>query len=189
MRGEEDGCAAMDHSLQHRLQGARSDRVHTLERLIEEEHFRSMDYGCGEGQLLLHAVRKIGHQLFGLVGQIHKLQQLFGTVVGGFAIQPIHASDKAKVLSGSESTEKRHSFRHHTDLPLQVEGTGSEALPQNLNPPGAGFEQASEHLDGGGLPCSVRTEKAEELARSNAEGEIVDSGKCAESAGQAIGGQ
>ena len=60
VRRKEDGHAARGHPLQHGLQRACRDCIHTLERLIQKQHPRSMDHRRGQRQLLLHAMRKVG---------------------------------------------------------------------------------------------------------------------------------
>ena len=81
VRSEEDRGAAGDHALQHGFQRTRGDGIDTFEWLIQEEDFGPVNYGGSEGQLFLHSVRIVGDQFFGLVGELHEVEQ-FGGALG-----------------------------------------------------------------------------------------------------------
>jgi len=89
--------------------------------------------GGGQGQLLLHAVGKIGDELFVLVGQLHEFEQFLGAKVGGLLIQAVHAADKSKIFRGGEAAEESHAFRYNADLALELESRCTEGLAKNLN--------------------------------------------------------
>jgi hypothetical protein len=109
--------------------------IHALERLVEKQHLGPVNHRCGHGQLLLHSVGEVGHQLAALIGQLHELQQLIRPLVGGRLVQPIHAAHKAQVFGRRQPAHQRHALRHHADLPLQLQRPGPEWLAQNLNAP------------------------------------------------------
>src|SRR6185437_5003146 len=69
-------CASSDHSLKHRYERAGGDGVHTLERLVKEENFWPVNYRGGQRQLLLHAMREVGNESFGAIGELHEFQKL-----------------------------------------------------------------------------------------------------------------
>jgi len=98
VRGEEDGCAAGDHALKHIFEGAGCDGVYAFEGLVEEEDFGAMNDGGGEGELFLHAVGKVGDELFGFGREVHEVEKLVGTVGGGGAVETVHATDEAEVF-------------------------------------------------------------------------------------------
>jgi hypothetical protein len=149
MSGKEDGCPVADHPLQHGLQLPRRNRVHALEGLIQKQHLGPVNHRRGHGQLLLHSVREVGHQLAALVGQLHKIEQFFGAPVGRLPVKPIHATHKVQILRRGQPSQQGHSFRHHADLALQIERSGPKGLAQNLNRPRTRLQQPSQHLDGG----------------------------------------
>src|SRR4051812_3833274 len=140
MGSEKDGRAAGDHALQHRLQRAGSDGVHAFEGLVEEENLRAMDHSCGHGELLLHSVRVVRDKLFGLVGELHELEQLDGALGGGLAIKTVHASGIAQEFSSGQAAEQSHSFGNDADLALHLDRIRIEIDTQNLDPPGSGGE-------------------------------------------------
>ena len=101
------------------------DGVHAFERLVEKQHLGPVNHGGGERQLLLHAVREVGHQLARLVGELHEIEQLVGALIGGLAVETVHPADEAQILGRGEAAEQSHALRHHADLTLQVERTGT----------------------------------------------------------------
>src|ERR1700721_105715 len=54
VRGEEDGSAARDHSLQHRFQSAGGDGVNAFEGLVEEENLAAVGAGESGGGFFRH---------------------------------------------------------------------------------------------------------------------------------------
>ena len=173
----------MNHSLQHGFESASSDGVNTFEWLVEEEHSGTVDDGGGEGKFFLHAVREVGDELFRLICQLHEVEELSAAAVCGVAVETIHAADEAQIFGCGETREQRHSFGDDSDLAFEVESAGVEGLAEDLDVPGGGLEQAGEHFDGCGLSCSIRAEEAEELARRDLKGNIVNCGEAAEAAG------
>ena len=173
MSGEEDGCAAVDHALQHGLEHSGGDGVDALERLIEKQYPGPVNYGCGQCEFFLHAVREVRNQLASLVGKLHELQKLLRALIGGLAVQSIHSADKAEILGRGEAAEECHAFGHYADLALEVERRSAEWLAENLNGARARLEQTGKHLDSGGFARPVRPQKSEELPRSYAERHIV----------------
>src|SRR5579863_1466009 len=188
VRSEENRGAARDHALQHGFEGAGGDGVHALERLVEKQNFGSVNYGGGHGQLFLHAVGIVGDEFLGLVGELHEVEQFGGTLGGGFAVQAIHASGEVQEFGSGEAAEQRHAFGDDADLPFDFYGTDVEVESEDLDLPGTGREQSGEHLDGGGFPCAVGAEEAEELAGRHLQVDAVDGKQLAEAAGQALGG-
>ena len=184
VRGEKDGGAARDHALQHGFEGAGGDGVDAFEGLVEEEDFGAVDDGGGEGELLLHAVGEVGDEFFLLAGEAHEVEQLLGALVGGGAIEAIHAADEAEVLGGGETAEEGHALGNDADVALELGGVGGEVLAENADAAGGGCEQAGEHLDGGGFARAVGAEEAEELAGGDGEIDILNGGEIAEAAGE-----
>ncbi len=147
-----------------------------------------VDDGRRHRELLLHAVGKVGDEFFRFVGEVHEVEQFFGALVGGVAIETVHATDEAEVFGCGEAAEEGEAFRDNADLTLEFERMGGEVEAEELDLAGGGSEQAGEHFDGGGLPCSVGSEEAEELTGSDAEADAVDGGELAEAAGEVVRG-
>src|ERR1700751_639649 len=121
MRGKKNRGAARDHALEHRFESAGGDRVHTFEGLIEKKNFRTVDDSGGEGQFLLHAMRVIGNELLGLVGELHEIEEFGGALGGGLTIEAVHAADKIQILRAGEPSEEGHAFGYDADLALDFD--------------------------------------------------------------------
>src|SRR5580704_7989196 len=136
VRSEKNGGAASDHILQHGFQRVGSDRVHALERLVEEKNFRAVDYGGGQGEFFLHAVRIVGYQRLGLVHQLHEIQQFGGAFGGRRAVQAVHAPDEIQILGTGETSEEGHAFGHDANLTFHFHGILRQINSENLHAPG-----------------------------------------------------
>ena len=187
VRGEEDGGAAGDHSLQHGFEGAGGDGVDAFEGLVEEEDFGAVDDGGGEGEFFLHAVGVVGDEFFGFAGEAHEVEEFGGAGGGGGGVEAVHASDEAEVFGGGEAAEEGEAFGDDADLALDFDGVGDGVEAEDLDGAGGGSEQAGEHLDGGGFAGAVGAEEAEELAGSDGEVDVLNGGEFAEAAGEAGG--
>src|SRR3984957_9506633 len=106
MRGEKNRGSAGVHALQHGLQGAGGDRVHAFEGLVEKQDLGSMNHGRCQRELLLHAVGVVGDELFGLVRELHEIEQLGGAPGGGYPVEAIHSSGETEELSTGETSEQ-----------------------------------------------------------------------------------
>ena len=98
---------------------------------------RPVNDGGGHGQLFLHAVRVVGDQLLGLVGELHEFEQFGGAFGGGLAVEAVHASGEAEELGAGEAAEQRHAFGHDADLALdfdrvrvEIEAEDFDAFPK-----------------------------------------------------------
>ena len=187
VRGEEDGSAARDHALQHRLQRAGGNGVDAFEGLVEEKNFGPVDDGGGQREFFLHAVGEVGDQLLVLVGEAHEIEQFGSPLGGGGFIEAVHAADEAEIFAGGEAAEERHAFGHDADLAFEFGGVFGEVGAEDADRSGGGREQAGEHLDGGGFAGAVGAEEAEELPGLHGEVHVVDGGEVAKAAGE-LGG-
>ena len=182
--GEKDGRAAGDHALQHGFEGACGDGIDAFEWLVEEEDFRTVDDGGGEGEFLLHAVGEVGDEFFLLAGEAHELEQLLGALEGCGAIEAVHLAYEAEVLGRGETAEERHALGNDADVALELGGVCGEVLAENADAAGGGCEQAGEHFDGGGFARAVGAQEAEELSGGYGEIDILNCSKFAEAASE-----
>src|SRR5882762_4112096 len=141
MRGEEDGGAAGDHALQHLLERAGGDGVYAFEGLVEEEDFWPVNDGCGESQLLLHAVGEVGDEFFGFAGEAHEFEELFAALERGGAVEAVHLANETEVFRGGEAAEEGQAFGYDADLALDFDGVSGEVHSEDLNAAGGGCEQ------------------------------------------------
>ena len=133
VRGEEDGSAARDHSLQHRFQSAGGDGVNAFEGLVEEENLGAVDDGGSECEFFLHAVGEVGDEFFGFLGEGHELEQLRSAGGGGGGVEAVHSADEVEVLGCGEAAEEGEALGDDTNLSLDFDGMGSGVEAKDLN--------------------------------------------------------
>jgi len=78
--GEHHGRPSSNITLQHLAHDLRRDGVDPLERLIQEEHARSMQEGSRQSHLLLHPMAVIDDQCVGSVCQAEHPQERGGSL-------------------------------------------------------------------------------------------------------------
>src|SRR5258708_6499839 len=146
-----------------------------------------MNHGGGHRQLFLHAMRIIGDQLLRLVSELHEIKQ-FGSAPGrGFAVEPIHASGEVQKFGSRQTSEERHAFGNHANLPLHIYSMFCEIEPEDFNPSRTRRQQSGEHPDGGRFPRAIGTEEAEELSRRDPQINVVDGEQFSEASSQTLG--
>src|ERR1700733_14260405 len=182
MGGQENCCAVANHSLQHGLESAGGDGVHTFERLVKKKHARTVNDGGGHGQLLLHAVRIIGDERFGTIAELHEIEEFGGALRCGLAIEAVHAADEIEIFGAGEPSEKREALRDDADLALHGDRIFFKVDPKNSDAAFAGSEQAGEHFNGGGFTGAVGAEEAEKLAGGYVHLNVVHRGERAKTA-------
>src|SRR4051794_39569381 len=131
-------------------------------------------------------MRVVRDQLFGLIGELHEIEQLGGSLGGGLPVQAIHASGEAQELGPRQSSKQRHAFGHNANLALNLDRIGIEIKAKYLDAPRSGRQQPRKHFDGGGLACTIRSEKAEELSGGNSEIHIIDGDEFSEAPAQCL---
>jgi len=163
------------------------DCVNAFEWLVEKKNFGAVDYGGGQGQFFLHAVRVVGDELFGLVGELHEIEKLGSSFRGDFAVESVHAADKIQIFGSGEATEESHAFGNDADLALHFDRVRGEIEAENFDASSGGSEEAGEHFDGGGFASAVGSEEAEELAGCDAEIYVFYGRERAKAASETIG--
>ena len=133
-----------------------------------------MNHGSCHGELLLHAVRIVGDQLLGLIGELHEVEQFGRTLGGGYSVEAVHAAREVEELRTGQATEQRHAFGDDADLPLHLNRIFLQIKAEDFDSPGAWREQPGEHFDGGGFARAVGAEEAKELSGGDAQFDIVD---------------
>src|SRR2546428_13376325 len=78
------------------------------------------------------------------------------------------------VLPRREVAVETRILEHDAEAPPHLRLVRGGIEPVELERAARGPQQGREHLDGGGLPGAVRTEEREDLAGSDAEGDIGD---------------
>src|ERR1700722_7256640 len=188
VRGEKNSGSARDHSLQHVFQSARGDGIDAFEWFVEKQDFGSVDDRCRKRQFFLHSMRVVGDWFFRLIGKLHEVEQLGGSLGRGLAIEAVHASGEAKKFGASEAPKKRHAFRHDSDVALDLDWVGVQIDAENFDAPRARSEQPGQHFDGRRFSGAVGTEEAEELSGGDLQVDVIDGQQVAEAARQTLRG-
>src|SRR5271168_342859 len=164
--GSQKNCdPAFGHASEQRFQRTRCERIDAFEWLVEKKDARSVDHSSGERQFFLHAVRIVGDDGFGAVGELHEFEQLFGAPARGGAVESIHAANKIEILGTGQAFEKPHAFGDDTDLTLYFDGVRGKIQAQKLNAARTWRQQTGQHLDSCGFSGTIGTEKTEKLSR------------------------
>jgi hypothetical protein len=135
-----------------------------------------VDEGAAEGELLLHAVAVLAHELAGLVRELEHREQLVGPTSRLAAVEPVELAVDPELLRAGEPLEQREAVRHDADVPLHGERIALEVDPEHARAPRGGGEQAREHLDGRALPGAVRPEEPVERTSRHGEREPLHGG-------------
>ena len=148
-----------------------------------------MNYGCGQGEFFLHAVRKFERELLLLVRQIHHGEQLIATFAHRVARQQIHAADESEVFARRQVVEERQVLRHHADAAFYFQRAPriARVLAEDADATRRWRQQAGEHLDGGGFARAIGAKETVETAGLDAEVQFIDRAELPEIARQ-VGG-
>src|SRR5437588_58741 len=96
MRGEENGRATQREIMQDIADYSRTDGIDTFKRLIEEEHFGTVQNGSRQGYLFAHPHRIVYNQLVGILGERQYTQQFFRASLDICLGHTIHMTGKDK---------------------------------------------------------------------------------------------
>ena len=175
MRIDEHGhVASAAQLLQQLAHHALGLGVETRRRFIEEEQFGVVNKSTRQPQFTLHAGRERAYLRVALVGQANEIEEFFNpahvvahAVKPGVIIQTLkggHAVIQAAVL-------EQHAHACPNSVPLARDLTEhAHRAPRRL-------QQSQQNAHGGGLPCAVGTEEAEDLTGLDAEADGVQHGR------------
>ena len=171
--GEHDRRAAVCQLAQDILDQARGLRVQPHGRLIEHEHPGIVHQRRGQGGLLLHAVTVGIDRIVCRSGQVEHAQQLIDAARRLVAVEVVKIADKTEQFAPGQFGIQVGGVGHVTAGGFRQPGLCLNIIARDLDRPGGGLEQTDDHLDGGGLPGAVRTEKAEYLAAVHIKTDII----------------
>ena len=140
---------------------------------IEEQHLRAMQQG--RHQFGLHPLTQ-GQLAHGAVQFLPQFQHLgqFVDAAGGLPIvEAIHRRIHPQGVEGGQIPDQLLLLTHHQgDAAQEFRLAPGGNMAGNLQPPAAGMEQPTQHLEGGGLAGAVGAEKTHHLAGLDPEVEI-----------------
>ena len=164
MARDDHGAAPLHVRVQDVPDVRGGDRVHGLERLVQDEQVRGVDHGGRQGHLLGHAGGVVGHERAAGVLQVHHPQQVRGPLGHGVRVEAMQQPGVGHELRAREAVEGAHAVGEHADPSLGLEGL----LPHvDAVDPGAAVVRAQQpggHRQGRGLARPVGPDHPEERA-------------------------
>src|SRR5690606_40574830 len=79
---------------------------------------------------------------------------------------------------------ERKLLRHVAEPALGCAGGAAQIMAHHMRFASSWFQQAAQHLEGGGLAGAVRAEQAEDFALLHLEADVVGGGELAEALGE-----
>ena len=140
-----------------------------------------MDEGIGEAEALAVAFAEAADHLAGDIlegGEVHDAAHVF---LHGAPAEAFESGAEFEVFLDAHVVVERDAFRHVADLAAGFEGVGENVMAGDAGGAAAGREVAGEHAHGGGFAGAVGSEKADDFAFSDAEGNVVHGGAADES--------
>src|SRR6202050_5413380 len=149
-------------------------RVQAHGRLIEEQHPRRVQQAAGDFQPALHPAGVGGHHAGPPVPQPDTLRALPQPRRERRLGHPVQLGVEAQVLLPGQVVVQGGLLEHQADVAAHGVPLGDHVV--SCHPGGArrGLGQGAQDLDGGGLACAVRPEKAERLAGRDLEIDAAD---------------
>lgn len=185
MGGDEHGDALLDQPVDMGPEFAPGDRIDARGRFVEEQGARFVHDGAGERQALLQAERQILGGLAGMAAEIEDIGHQLDAFAPALPAKAIDAGEEFEVLRDRQIAIKREFLRHVAELVAGFGGIAAKIETGDATFAAGWFQQAAEHLEGGGFASAVRAEQAEDLAAANIKADIVGSGEIAEAFGEA----
>ena len=157
--GEQHGRAGAGQPRQQPADHVGGDRIHALQRLVQEQHRRVVDQGAAERGLLAHAGGIVSDQPLGISGQVQHVQQLRRPrprLGDGQAAQP---PGVLQHLLAAQPLEQPGLGRHHPDDRLGGNRVRPHIQPVDQDLAGIRPQQPGHHRQGRGLPGPVRPDE------------------------------
>ena len=121
------------------------------------------------------------------LARLHEFEQFFGALVGCVAVRPYMRPTKRR-YSGAVRRPNRAMPSGTTPIwRFSSSEPAVNGCAENFDRPGGWRQKAGEHLDGGGLPCPVGSEKAEELSLRHVQRDVVHRRQRAKAPRKAVG--
>ena len=144
-------------------------------RLVEEEHFRLVQQGLGEGQPLLEARRQLVVLGPPVGPELGTLDQLLDPAAEHRTRQSVQPPVKAQHLGGTQAPHEGRIAARHVQAPANGERIPDDVVAQHRRRSRVGQEQRREDGQERGLPGAVRPEQAEDRAPRHLEARAAQS--------------
>ena len=171
---------AVDHVHHQLLHLGARDGVQGRERLVGQQQLRLARQGARQGHALCHAARQLRGVERAAAAQAHGLQRLLHALAAGLLLQLRLAREvqaEAHVAPRIQPGQQAGLLEHEARARVRRGQRLAEEL--ELAPaPGAAVRrlQAAEHAQQRGLAAAAAAEQADDLARGNAQGDVLEHG-------------
>ena len=186
--GTEKNRAALARKLlQDLLHYHRGVGIEAVERLIEEDHLRPVNECRCDEHLLSHTLGVLAQPLVLIARKPEQIEQLASSGVPGLSIEVVQACDDLEVLRGRQAVVECRGLRDITEAFLGLERLVDDIEPCDHGAAAGRSDHAREDSYRGGLACSVRSQKSEDLARLDAQVQVRQRDFVGVFAGQLLG--
>src|SRR6266436_1339049 len=149
-------------------------RIEAERRLVEKQHLRGVQQPAGDLEPPLHPARERLHEIPAPLPQLEHREQGLRPFPPDLARHVIQDAVDVHVFPRRQVAVETGVLKHDTEPPPHVRLMLRGIEPVELQRSARRVEQGREHLDRGGLPGAVGTEKREDLAGFDVEGDVVD---------------
>ena len=156
------------------LENESGDHIQPGEWLIENEQLGIVQKGCNQEDALPHAFRVGGHRRVSARIQGQKFEQAVDFLSQCGLRHAAQNTDHLKVFAAAEIRIQIGLLGDVTQALAVADQVVADIFSLKQNLPAAGFEESGEHLDGGALSGTVRTEASQDLPRLQFEGDVLD---------------
>ena len=174
MRREEDRAAAVAHRAHHALEQVRRLRVEPDEGLVHEDELRVVDPRGDDGELLLHAVRIRADGLTEVGRELERIGQRLDARPALRRRAAENVGDEVQVLDAAHEIVQIGVVGDVGQLPLAAEGVGADGPAADENVARVKLKDADGCLERRRLAGAVVPDEAVDLARRDAQAQIVD---------------
>ena len=176
MAGEHDGgLLLLIVAADEFAHGLLRNHVQADGRFVQKEHLRLVQQRGDELHLHAFAQGKFTHAHVQLVRHAQQLGQLAHGPAEAVLGNAVDLGIELEGFAGGEIPPELVLLpQHQGELPAVGIGAFPRHMAEHARGAAGGIEQAGEHLQRGGLARAIRSEKAHELARLDAEADVID---------------
>src|SRR5437773_1742798 len=149
-------------------------RIEAECRLVEKEHLGRVQQPARDLETAFHSARERLYGVRAPVPQLEHFEQDLGALAPNLARHVVQDAVNIHVFPRRELAVETGVLKHDTETAPHIRLMPRGIEPVELERSARGVEQGREHLDRGGLPGAIGTEKREDFAGSDVEGNVVD---------------
>src|ERR1017187_9907156 len=178
---EDDGGARAPQIEDGLAQHIGTDRIEPGEGFVENQQFGFGDHGGDELHALRHAFAQRIDAAAGAMRQVKP-----GKPGSDLPVDFASAAEFAEELQQGADLHLAVESALLGEVSDQVIARGGHLVAQHADLPAVGIEDVDDHADRKRLPAAIGTDKTEDAAFGDAEGEVIHGGDLAERLGDAI---